>query len=227
MSTALIILAAGKGTRMKSDRPKVLHRIAGAPLLWHAMRAGAALHPERTVVVAGHGFAEVEAAAKAHDPDVHVVEQAEQLGTGHAVAQALPALEGFEGDVFVLYGDTPFISPETLEAMRNARASHDVVVLGFDAATPGRYGRLVTRGDALDRIVEYKDATPEDRALTLCNSGVIAADAALLREMLSKVGNDNASGEYYLNDVPGLARASGRSARRWRCVPPRHRRALR
>src|SRR6056297_7504 len=218
MSTALIILAAGKGTRMKSDRPKVLHRIAGAPLLWHAMRAGAALHPERTVVVAGHGFAEVEAAAKAHDPDVHVVEQAEQLGTGHAVAQALPALEGFEGDVFVLYGDTPFISPATLEAMRAARAMHDVVVLGFDAAEPGRYGRLVTRGDALDRIVEYKDATPEERALTLCNSGVISAHVALLREMLAKVGKDNASGEYYLTDVPGLARAEGRSATVVRCA---------
>lgn len=217
MSAALVILAAGKGTRMESDLPKVLHRIAGAPMLWHAMRAGAALEPERTVVVAGHGFDAVAAAARDHDPDVTVVEQAEQLGTGHAVSQALPALAGFEGDVVVLYGDTPFISAETLEAMRAARATHDVVVLGFEAADPARYGRLVMDGDDLTGIVEFKDATDEERAITLCNSGVIAADAGLLTALLDKVGNENASGEYYLTDVPGLARAEGRSATVVRC----------
>lgn len=217
MSIALVILAAGKGTRMESDLPKVLHQIAGAPMLWHAMRAGAALEPERTVVVAGHGFDTVAAAARDYDPDVTVVEQAEQLGTGHAVSQALPALEGFEGDVVVLYGDTPFISEDTLEAMRAARASHDVVVLGFEAADPARYGRLVMAGDDLVKIVEFKDATDEERAITLCNSGVIAADAGLLTALLGKVGNDNASGEYYLTDVPGLARAEGHSATVVRC----------
>lgn len=217
MSIALVILAAGKGTRMESDLPKVLHQIAGAPMLWHAMRAGAALEPERTVVVAGHGFDTVAAAARDYDPDVTVVEQAEQLGTGHAVSQALPALEGFEGDVVVLYGDTPFISEDTLEAMRAARASHDVVVLGFEAADPARYGRLVMAGDDLVKIVEFKDATNEERAITLCNSGVIAADAGLLTALLGNVGNDNASGEYYLTDVPGLARAEGHSATVVRC----------
>ncbi|MBT55873.1 MAG: bifunctional N-acetylglucosamine-1-phosphate uridyltransferase/glucosamine-1-phosphate acetyltransferase [Mameliella sp.] len=217
MSIALVILAAGKGTRMESDLPKVLHQIAGAPMLWHAMRAGAALEPERTVVVAGHGFDTVAAAARDYDPGVTVVEQAEQLGTGHAVSQALPALEGFEGDVVVLYGDTPFISEDTLEAMRAARASHDVVVLGFEAADPARYGRLVMAGDDLVKIVEFKDATDEERAITLCNSGVIAADAGLLTALLGKVGNDNASGEYYLTDVPGLARAEGHSATVVRC----------
>ncbi|SNS27595.1 bifunctional UDP-N-acetylglucosamine diphosphorylase/glucosamine-1-phosphate N-acetyltransferase GlmU [Antarctobacter heliothermus] len=218
MSIALVILAAGKGTRMESELPKVLHQIAGAPMLWHTMRAGAALEPERTVVVAGHGFDAVAAAARDYDPDVTVVEQAEQLGTGHAVSQALPALDGFEGDVVVLYGDTPFISAETLEAMRAARATHDVVVLGFEAADPARYGRLVMQGDDLTRIVEFKDATDEERAITLCNSGVIAADARLLAGMLSKVSNDNASGEYYLTDVPGLARVEGRTATVVRCL---------
>ncbi|WP_167647791.1 bifunctional UDP-N-acetylglucosamine diphosphorylase/glucosamine-1-phosphate N-acetyltransferase GlmU [Mameliella alba] len=217
MSTALIVLAAGKGTRMNSDQPKVLHRIAGAPMLWHALRAGAALAPERTVVVGGHGFDAVAEAARDYDPDLSVVEQAEQLGTGHAVRIALPALEGFEGDVVVLYGDTPFISPDTLEAMRAARATHDVVVLGFEAADPARYGRLVMEGDDLVKIVEFKDATDEERDITLCNSGVIAADKGLLAEMLTRVGNDNASGEYYLTDVPGLARTEGRSATVVRC----------
>ncbi|WP_421907198.1 bifunctional UDP-N-acetylglucosamine diphosphorylase/glucosamine-1-phosphate N-acetyltransferase GlmU [Mameliella sp.] len=217
MSTALIVLAAGKGTRMNSDQPKVLHRIAGAPMLWHALRAGAALEPERTVVVGGHGFEAVAKAARDHDPELAVVEQAEQLGTGHAVRIALPALDGFEGDVVVLYGDTPFISPYTLEAMRAARATHDVVVLGFEAADPARYGRLVMEGDDLVKIVEFKDANYEEREITLCNSGVIAADAGLLAEMLAKVGNDNASGEYYLTDVPGLARAQGKTATVVRC----------
>ncbi|WP_300534085.1 bifunctional UDP-N-acetylglucosamine diphosphorylase/glucosamine-1-phosphate N-acetyltransferase GlmU [uncultured Mameliella sp.] len=217
MSTALIVLAAGKGTRMNSDQPKVLHRIAGAPMLWHALRAGAALEPERTVVVGGHGFDAVAEAARDYDPELAVVEQADQLGTGHAVRIALPALDGFEGDVVVLYGDTPFISPDTLEAMRAARATHDIVVLGFEAADPARYGRLVMEGDDLVKIVEFKDATDEERAITLCNSGVIAADAGVMAEMLAKVDNDNASGEYYLTDVPGLARAEGKTATVVRC----------
>ncbi len=217
MSTALIVLAAGKGTRMNSDQPKVLHRIAGAPMLWHALRAGAALEPERTVVVGGHGFDAVAEAARDYDPELAVVEQADQLGTGHAVRIALPALDGFEGDVVVLYGDTPFISPDTLEAMRAARATHDIVVLGFEAADPARYGRLVMEGDDLAKIVEFKDATDEERAITLCNSGVIAADAGVMAEMLAKVDNDNASGEYYLTDVPGLARAEGKTATVVRC----------
>ncbi|MCR8547044.1 bifunctional UDP-N-acetylglucosamine diphosphorylase/glucosamine-1-phosphate N-acetyltransferase GlmU [Salipiger sp. P9] len=212
MSIALIILAAGKGTRMESDLPKVLHRIAHAPMLWHAMRAGQALEPARTVVVAGHEAEAVAAAAQEYDPEARVVIQAEQLGTAHAVAQAAPELEGFEGDAIVLYGDTPFISQDTLEAMARARASHDVVVLGFDAADPGRYGRLVTEGDALLRIVEYKDASPEERDITLCNSGVVAADAQTLLTLISEVGNDNAAGEYYLPDIVALARARGLTA---------------
>jgi bifunctional UDP-N-acetylglucosamine pyrophosphorylase/glucosamine-1-phosphate N-acetyltransferase len=211
MSTSLVILAAGQGTRMKSDVPKVLHRLAGAPLLHHAMQSGAALEPERTVVVAGHGADRVEAAAREADPDVSVVIQSEQKGTAHAVKQAHDALDGAGGDVIVLYGDTPLIRPETLRAMKEARANHSVVVLGFEAANPGRYGRLVMDDDTLERIVEFKDATDEERSITFCNSGVICADGDLLFDLIEDVGNENASGEYYLTDVIGLARKRGLS----------------
>ncbi|SEQ39009.1 bifunctional UDP-N-acetylglucosamine diphosphorylase/glucosamine-1-phosphate N-acetyltransferase GlmU [Thalassovita taeanensis] len=212
MSTALVILAAGMGTRMNSDLPKVLHTVAGAPLLVHAMKSGASLMPERMVIVAGHGADLVTAAAHEWDPAAQIVLQQEQLGTAHAVAQARPTLAGFEGDVIVLYGDTPFIQPETLERMAEARHSHDVVVLGFEAADPGRYGRLVMQGDALDRIVEFKDASDQERAITICNSGVIAADSETLFSLIDAVGNDNAAGEYYLTDIVALARAQGLTA---------------
>ena len=210
MAVALIILAAGKGTRMNSDMPKVLHPIAGAPMLVHAMTAGAALDPACTVIVAGHGAEDVKAAALDHDGSAQVVLQEEQLGTGHAVLQARSALEGFEGKAIILYGDTPFVQPETLQAMLDAQA--DVVVLGFEPADRGRYGRLVTDGPSLERIVEYKDASPVERNLKLCNSGVICAPAPLLFELLDQTGNDNAAGEYYLTDVIGLARRAGHSA---------------
>ncbi|MCK0094938.1 bifunctional UDP-N-acetylglucosamine diphosphorylase/glucosamine-1-phosphate N-acetyltransferase GlmU [Yoonia sp. F2084L] len=217
MATALIILGAGMGTRMNSDLPKVLHQIAGAPMLVHAMKSGAALEPERTVVVAGHGADLVEKAAKAYDSDVTIAIQSEQLGTAHAVNQAREALKGFTGDALVLYGDTPFIRPETLAAMTAARLTHDVVVLGFEAADPGRYGRLIMQDDQLDRIVEFKDATDEERRVTLCNSGVVAADSATLFDLIDAVGNDNAAGEYYLTDIIGIARARGLSATVVRC----------
>ena len=123
MSAALIILAAGKGTRMNSDLPKVLHPIGGAPMLHHAMRAGAALDPEHVIVVAGHGADQVRAAALSYDENAEVVLQEEQLGTGHAVDQARDALKGFEGDIVVLFGDTPFLQPETLERMLAEQSS--------------------------------------------------------------------------------------------------------
>jgi bifunctional UDP-N-acetylglucosamine pyrophosphorylase/glucosamine-1-phosphate N-acetyltransferase len=135
-----------------------------------------------------------------------------QLGTAHAVAQAAPLLSGVSGEAIVLYGDTPFIQPETLKAMLDARARHAVVVLGFQAADPGRYGRLIAEGEALHRIVEFKDATEAERAVTLCNSGVICAEARVLFELVAQVGNDNASGEYYLTDIVALARKAGLSA---------------
>ena len=217
MATALIILAAGMGTRMNSEMPKVLHQIAGAPMLIHAMKSGASLDPERTVIVAGHGAEAVGKSAQGWDARAEVVLQAEQLGTGHGVAQARTALADFAGDAIVLYGDTPFIRPETLTAMAAARQFHDIVVLGFDAADPGRYGRLVTQGDTLEKIVEFKEATDEERAISLCNSGVVAADAATLFELVALVKNDNAAGEFYLTDIVEIARARGLSATVVRC----------
>ncbi|MBD3786053.1 MAG: bifunctional UDP-N-acetylglucosamine diphosphorylase/glucosamine-1-phosphate N-acetyltransferase GlmU [Sphingomonadales bacterium] len=210
MATALIVLAAGQGTRMNSDLPKVLHRLGAAPLFAHALAAGRALEPARVIVVAGHGADQVTKAVAHVDPEAEVVLQEEQLGTGHAVAQAMPALGGFEGRALVLYGDTPFIRAETLEALAESPA--DVTVLGFEAADPGRYGRLIVTGGALEKIVEYKDATDEERAVTLCNSGVVACDAGLLAELVAGLKNDNAAGEYYLTDIVAAARARGLSA---------------
>lgn len=212
MATALILLAAGQGSRMASDLPKVLHQIGNAPMFAHALASGSALDPERTVIVVGHGGDAVSAAAHQMDDTILIARQDEQLGTAHAVLQARAALDGFEGDAFVLYGDTPFISADTLDMMRAARATHDVVVLGFEAADPARYGRLVMEGDTLSRIVEYKDATDDERALTLCNSGVLCGDAETLFDLLSGVGNDNAAGEYYLPDVVEIAWQKGLTA---------------
>ncbi len=219
MSCALIVLAAGQGSRMNSDLPKVLHPIGGAPLIAHALQAGTQLDPALTVVVTGHGAERVEAVLGKLDPEIRAVRQTQQLGTAHAVAQARWALDGFQGDALVLYGDTPFIRPETLRAMQDARqAGADIVVLGFDAADPGRYGRLITEaGDSLVRIVEAKDATEAEIAVTLCNSGVILAKAAQLFALIDKVGNDNAAGEYYLTDIVALGRAAGLRAQVVRC----------
>ena len=209
---ALVILAAGQGSRMNSDLPKVLHPLGGVPLVAHAIAAGLTQAPSRIVVVTGHGAEAVESAVTEIEPAAICARQAEQLGTGHAVLQAKDALEGFEGDVIVLYGDTPFISEDTLENLRAARATHDIVMLGFEAADPDRYGRLIMEGERLTRIVEAKDATPEELAIRLCNSGLLCADAATLMNLLAELGNDNASGEYYLTDVPAIAAAKGLTA---------------
>ena len=212
MPVSVIILAAGQGTRMNSDLPKVLHPVGAAPLLHHAMRAAQSLDPDRTIVVAGHGAEAVSKAAKAFDPEAQIVLQTEQRGTGHAVQQAAPLLADMPGDAIVLYGDTPFVRAETLDRLLQARARHAVVVLGFDARDPDRYGRLVAQGEDLHRIVEFKDASPEERAITLCNSGVICAETSLLLDLVSGLGTANAAGEYYLTDIVGLARDRGLSA---------------
>lgn len=210
MANAVIILAAGKGTRMKSDQPKVLHQIAGAPMLVHAMQAADVISPSKVIVVAGHGVDEVETAAKVHNPDAEIVIQSEQNGTAHAADMARSALSGFDGDAIVLFGDTPFISPATLERVFQERKSGaDVVVLGFEAETPGGYGRLVTSGDALSKIVEAKDATPEELEITLCNSGVMAARSETLFSLIADVRPNNAQGEYYLTDIVAIANERG------------------
>lgn len=212
MSVSLIILAAGQGTRMNSDLPKVLHKVAAAPLLHHAMNAGRALEPSRIVVVVGHGAEDVANSALDFDEAAEIVVQEEQRGTGHAVAQAAPALANADGEVIVLYGDTPFIRPETLQAMLDARSQHAVVVLGFTPRDPGRYGRLMMDGDRLTRIVEWKDATESERSVTLCNSGVVCASARTLFDLVAEIGNANASDEYYLPDIVEIARRRGLSA---------------
>lgn len=208
----VIVLAAGLGTRMNSDQPKVLHPLGGVPLLHHALTAARGLEPARQIVVTGHGAEAVEAAARAFDDEILCVRQEPQLGTAHAVAQAAPHLADATGDALVLYGDTPFLGPETLAALIAARARHDIVVLGFEAREPARYGRLVAKGEVLERIVEWKDASEEERAISLCNSGVLCADVGLLMALVAEVGNANSAGEYYLTDVVALARARGHSA---------------
>lgn len=207
---AVVILAAGQGSRMQSDLPKVLHRLGGVPLVGHALAAARSLEPAEIIVVAGHGADEVEKATRKLEPDARIVLQSEQLGTGHAVRQTLPLLEGFEGKVIVLYGDTPFIGEDTLAALASHNA--DLVVLGFEAEDPGRYGRLVVTEAGLERIVEFKDADEATRLIALCNSGVMALDADLLRQLIGRLTNENAAGEYYLTDLVALARAEDRRA---------------
>jgi len=209
---ALIVLAAGAGTRMNSDLPKPLHEIGSVPLIGHALASGAELEPARIVVVTGHGAEMMDKAVAKLAPEAICVRQDQQLGTGHAVLQAADALADFDGDAIVLYGDTPFISGDTLRAMQEARARFDVVVLGFEAADPGRYGRLILQGDRLVKIVEAKDATEAELAVVTCNSGLMAMDARSMMRLLTKVGNANASGEYYLTDLPALAADEGLTA---------------
>lgn len=211
---AAVVLAAGKGTRMKSDLHKVLHPLAGRPMLLHLLNSVAALEPARSVVVVGAGREQVEAAVA--PLGVSVAHQAEQLGTGHAVLQAQNALAGFSGDVLILYGDVPLVTAATMRRMIERLHGGDApaaVVLGFRPADPGAYGRVIADDDGvIDRMVEYKDATPEERAVTLCNSGLMAVRGDDLFALLARVGNDNAAGEYYLPDIVMLAAQDGRAS---------------
>jgi bifunctional UDP-N-acetylglucosamine pyrophosphorylase/glucosamine-1-phosphate N-acetyltransferase len=207
---AAVILAAGKGTRMKSDLHKVLHPIAGRPMLDHLMASLDELGPERTVVVVGSGR---EQLAQALGTRAVLAEQEPQLGTGHAVQQAQGALEGFSGDVLILYGDVPFVRPQTLRRILDRLHDDDhpaIVVLGFEPADTLQYGRIVAQGGRINWMVEHKDATHEQRAISLCNSGLMAARAEDLFALLARVGNDNAQGEYYLVDIVNIAVSDGR-----------------
>ena len=211
---AAIILAAGKGTRMKSDLHKVLHPVAGRPMLLHLAAAVAALGAERTVVVTGAGRDQVEAAVA--PLGIATALQAEQLGTAHAVEQAEAALAGFVGDVLILYGDVPLVTTATMRRMIDRLHDGDApaaVVLGFRPADPGAYGRVIAdAAGRIERMVEYKDASDAERAVTLCNSGLMAVRSADLFALLARVGNDNAAGEYYLPDIVMLAAADGRAS---------------
>jgi bifunctional UDP-N-acetylglucosamine pyrophosphorylase / glucosamine-1-phosphate N-acetyltransferase len=208
---AVIVLAAGQGTRMKSDVHKVLHPIAGRPMLLHLLASAAELSPARTIVVAGARAEQIEAAVA--PLGVEVVLQHEQLGTGHAVLQAKDALVGFEGDVLILYGDVPLVTTATMRAMLDRLAATDkpaAVVLGFRPANAGAYGRIIATDGKISKMVEAKDATDAERAETLCNSGLMAARSGDLFALLARVGNDNAAREYYLPDVVMLASTGGR-----------------
>ncbi|AJR26948.1 bifunctional UDP-N-acetylglucosamine diphosphorylase/glucosamine-1-phosphate N-acetyltransferase GlmU (plasmid) [Sphingobium sp. JS3065] len=200
---AVIILAAGQGTRMKSARHKVLHPVAGRPMLLHLLASVGELQPERRIVVVGAGREQVQRAIA--ETDARIVVQEEQFGTGHAVAQARDALGGFAGDILILYGDVPLVRPETLAAMLERLNREDqprAVVLGFRPADAAAYGRIIADGDGvIEKMVEYKDADAAERAVTLCNSGLMAVRSADLFGLLDRIGNDNAAGEYYLPDI--------------------------
>ncbi len=213
-NTAAVILAAGQGTRMKSTKHKVLHEIAAKPMLFHLMDTVHLLGCEQQVLIIGSGREQVEEAVGTTEYKAKFAVQEEQLGTGHAVMMACNALEGCSGDVIILFGDTPFIPLEVMQKMLAAKniegEQPGIVVLGFDAENPGRYGRLVlAEDDSLERIVEYKDANDAERAITLCNSGMMVVDGDKLFEWLDSLSNDNAAGEYYLTDLVERARADG------------------
>jgi bifunctional UDP-N-acetylglucosamine pyrophosphorylase/glucosamine-1-phosphate N-acetyltransferase len=209
-SFAAIILAAGKGTRMKSDTHKVLHPIAGRSMLMHLMASVDSLGPQHKVVVVGAGREQLESAL---GDTAQTCLQEPQLGTGHAVQQAQELLGDFSGDVLVLYGDVPFVEASTMEAMLarlHAKDAPKLVVLGFEPADALQYGRVIA-DDAgqIAKMVEFKDANEDERACTLCNSGLMAGRASDVFALLERVGNDNAQGEYYLPDIVNIAIADG------------------
>jgi len=207
---AVVVLAAGAGTRMKSALPKVLHPVAGKPMLAHVLASVARLKPAKVVGVIAPG---AETVAKAFAPHPTAV-QKNALGTGDAVKAALPELSGHAGPVLVVYGDSPLITTASLQRLldscRKAKAS--VGVLGFVAKDPSPYGRLIVKGGTLEKIVESKDANPEEKAIDFVNSGVMCLDGARIAELLGAVRNGNVKGEFYLTDVVGIARARGLQA---------------
>ncbi len=211
--TAAVVLAAGRGTRMKSALPKVMHPVANRPMVGHLLDRLAEFGAERGIFVVSPGMGEVAAFVA----PAETVIQESPLGTGHAVLAARDALAGFDGDVLVLFGDTPLLTLDTLRAMTAARRAEGdpaVVVLGFRPDDAAEYGRLVTDADGvLQSIVEYKDADEAERSIGLCNAGIMAIDGKRLFALLDMVGNDNAKGEYYLTDIVAIARARG-----WACA---------
>jgi len=211
---AAIVLAAGKGTRMKSELHKVLHPLAGRPMLEHLLATVDRLSPQKLVVVVGSGREQLQPVVETRGGDIVVQEP--QLGTGHAVLQAEQALAGFAGDVLILYGDTPLVSFETMTAMLERLHAADepaIVVLGSRPEDPRAYGRVIADADGtIRKMVEHKDASPEERACTLCNSGLMAVRAGELFGLLHRVGNANVAGEYYLPDIVMLAAEIGRKS---------------
>src|SRR3954468_4657814 len=199
--SAAIILAAGLGTRMRSALPKAMHPVAGRPMINHLVGACEQVF-DRIVVVVGPDMPVMERAVAPHA----TVVQADRLGTGHAARMAAPLLRDFDGDVAVLYADNPLITVPTIRRLVGRRAEAGLALLAMRPADPGRYGRVVQDGaGSVTRIVEWADASPAERAIGLCNAGVVCAPAADLFRWLDAVGNANAKGEYYLTDIVGLA----------------------
>ena len=207
----VVVLAAGQGTRMKSALPKVLHKIGGRSMLRHVIAAAQSLEADGLSVVVGPGMDRVRAETVAQEPAARVFVQEKQQGTADAVLAAREALAAHKGDVLVLYADTPLLPPETLGALRaRLDAGAGIAVLGFEAKDPAGYGRLLTDGDGwLAAIREEKDASEAERAVRLCNSGVMAFRLDDVLGVLTRIGNNNAKGEYYLTDAVEIARASG------------------
>lgn len=213
-SLLIVVLAAGKGTRMKSALPKVLHPIAGMSMLGHVLALAGSVGAEGVAVVIGPDMDNVRAEALKRHPGAQIYTQHNQIGTADAVLAARDAIAAHVGDVIVLYADTPLIEAATLERLRGAlSAGAGVAVLGFQAADPAGYGRLITAADgSLATIREDKDASPDERAVRLCNSGVLAFRVPDLASLLGRIGNTNAKGEYYLTDAVEIARADGHRA---------------
>ena len=211
MSRTAIILAAGQGTRMKSDLPKVLHEVGGKAMVDWSIDLAHAAGCERVIVVSSPGNEALKAHVAKRLGESALAVQSPALGTGHAVLSAKTTLGAFTGDCVVLYGDTPLIPVDAVnEAFSAVATGAGLSVLGFENPVPGAYGRLIEGEDgSIRRIVEAKDATPEELAVTLCNSGVMAGRTELMFKLLDQVGNDNANGEYYLTDLVGLANQAG------------------
>jgi bifunctional UDP-N-acetylglucosamine pyrophosphorylase / glucosamine-1-phosphate N-acetyltransferase len=210
--SAVVVLAAGAGTRMKSSLPKVMHPMAGHPLVWHALRAAEELHPQHLVAVIGHGREAVGSYLAGALPHVRTAIQDQQLGTGHAVGCALDEIGSVSGTVVVTYGDVPLLRSETLQELAEAHAAagNAVTVLTAVVGDPTGYGRIVRDAEgSLAAIVEHKDADPTQRAITEINSGVYAFDAAVLQAGLARLTSSNAQGERYLTDIVGMARSDG------------------
>jgi bifunctional UDP-N-acetylglucosamine pyrophosphorylase/glucosamine-1-phosphate N-acetyltransferase len=205
-----IILAAGLGTRMKSALPKVMHAVAGRPMVAHAAAAAVSAGAQRLALVIGPDMAPVREALAGIGREAEIFTQEERLGTAHAVLAAREAIAGFAGDVLILYGDSPLFLPETLTRLRQALAGGaGLAVLGFEAANPFGYGRLIRdETGALLAIREEKDASEAERAIRLANSGVMAFRSEVMLAMLDRIGNHNAKGEYYLTDAVAIARAA-------------------
>jgi len=206
MALDIVIMAAGKGTRMKSSLPKVLHRLAGRSLLQHVLHTAGTLQADRIITITGHGAEQVEAAVQA--PHLTFVRQMPQLGTGHAVQQAVPALHD-DGTTLILNGDVPLIRAETARALVEACGGQRLALLTIDLADATGYGRIVREGDAVRAIVEHKDATPAQRTIREVYTGMMAVPTALLKRWLSQLKNDNVQGEYYLTDIVAMAVADG------------------